>query len=69
MKGINLRAAEFEVALIQVVNAAELPACMVRMTMEKVLQDVRNAEQAAINQEMVNYKKEEVGEDGGQEDQ
>ena len=66
-KGINLRAAEFEAALFQLVNVSELPACVVRLTVEKLLDRVTAAENKVLREELEAAKPTpEVNNDGGQ---
>lgn len=50
-KGFNLAVAEFDGSLRGLVNDSALPACAVRLVLEKVLLEVRDLEAQSIRKE------------------
>lgn len=50
-KGFNLAVSEFDGGLRSLVNGSALPACAVRMVLEKVLWEVRDLEAQSVRKE------------------
>ena len=58
-KGINLALKDFEVAITAVINNSGLPICVVRLVLEKLLNEVGRVEDEAISQETNAFTEEE----------
>ena len=55
-KGIDLKAKEFRDALNKLTIESGLPACILRMTLEKATQEMVNVENRMIEQEQKQYE-------------
>ena len=62
-KGINLVLHEFEEAMANVINQSNLPVCLVRLVLERLLTEVTKLEENALQQEIDAFTK-EVDENG-----
>ena len=62
-KGINLVLHEFEEAMANVINHSNLPICLVRLVLERLLNEVTKLEENALQQEIDAFTK-EVDENG-----
>lgn len=62
-KGINLVLHEFEEAMANVINHSNLPICLVRLVLERLLTEVTKLEENALQQEIDAFTK-EVDENG-----
>lgn len=65
-KGINLALSEFEGNITNVINQSNLPICVVRLVLEKLLNEVSGLEDKAIAEETDAFIK-EVDENGNEE--
>lgn len=63
MKGVNLATKEFEESITNVINNSNLPICVVRLVLEKLLNEVSILEDGAIAEEIDAFTK-EVDENG-----
>lgn len=61
-KGINLSLHDFEEAMTNVINHSNLPVCVVRLVLERLLNEVGKLEENALQQEIDAFAK-EVDED------
>lgn len=66
MKGVNLANKEFEESITNVINNSNLPICVVRLVLEKLLNEVSRLEDGAIAEEIDAFTK-EVDEHGNEE--
>lgn len=55
-KGIDLKAKEFRDALNKLTIESGLPACVLRMTLEKATQEMASVESRMIEQEQKQYE-------------
>ena len=62
-KGINLVLHEFEEAMANVINKSNLPICLVRLVLERLLNEISRLEETALQQEIDAFTK-EVDENG-----
>lgn len=60
-KGFNLAVAEFDTALRDLVNGSALPACSVRLVLERILQEVKELEFQSIQKERREFQQEQRG--------
>jgi len=65
-KGINLALSEFESNITNVINQSNLPICVVRLVLEKLLNEVSRLEDKSIAEEVEAFTK-EVDENGNEE--
>ena len=64
-KGINLSLHEFEESMANVINHSNLPICLVRLVLERLLNEIAKLEETALQQEIDAFTK-EVDENGNE---
>lgn len=64
-KGINLVLHEFEESMANVINQSNLPICLVRLVLERLLTEVTKLEENALQQEIDAFTQ-EVDENGNE---
>jgi hypothetical protein len=64
-KGINLALHEFEESMTNVINHSNLPICLVRLVLERLLNEIGKLEENALQQEIDAFAK-EVDENGNE---